>query len=253
MVAEKIFHDDFAIEILNLCQKSHSVEKVTALLLDDDPAFGILLESLIQKTGFVELLGSFNDPEMGFQTILEKRPQLLFLDMQMPNLLGSDIIKNLDYKPEIILISSSDSHGVEAFDLGVTDYLQKPVESYARFLKGVEKARLNILNRISTDQKFLFLKVDNSYVNVAKDGIKVIQAYGDYLKVITEDQTYLVKKKISEVELKLDNRFVRVHRSYIVNVEKVKNIEQNNLEIGIMTVPISQSYKEDLLNRISSI
>ncbi|MEM8896047.1 MAG: LytTR family DNA-binding domain-containing protein [Bacteroidota bacterium] len=219
-------------------------------MIDDDPMSIKMLQALINKTEKLALLGSYDDAEDGVAAIMAEHPDIVFIDVEMPKLSGLEIIRNLPYNPAIIIVSGSPDHAAEAFELDVTDYLVKPIENYARFLKSIEKVRKLINSDKNYDSEKLFLKVDSTIINLAKTDIFYIKALGDYVQLITHHKTYTVKYKLSAIHGKLSSEFVRTHRSFIVNINNIENIEQNSIEINKEFVPIGESYKRALLDRI---
>jgi len=232
------------------------MDKVSCIAIDDDFVALKIISSLINKTDFLELKGLFSDAIEGANAISKLKPEVVFLDVQMPDLTGMDILKNMENRPEIILVTSQDKFAVEAFEFDVTDYLLKPIENYGRFLKAVNKAVTNLKNESSVDveDKKLFVKSDSMLVSLDISTINYLEAYGDYVKIHTDDKTHIVYSKFKNVESKLSPKeFVRVHRSYMVRVDKIKNIDQGNLQIGEKIVPVSNSYRNTLLERIKTL
>ncbi|SMD33681.1 two component transcriptional regulator, LytTR family [Reichenbachiella faecimaris] len=228
-------------------------KKLTCVAIDDEFIALKIITSLIEQTGFLELLGSYQNALEGTNAIIELEPDIVFLDIQMPEASGLDIIKSLSKKPEIILITSQEKYAVEAFNFDVTDYLVKPIESYPRFVKAVTKAKENIAlkEQKTAGNDAVFMKVDFLLTKVMYETILYVEGYGDYIKVHTEKKTHVVYHKLSSIEKKLPKElFLRVHRSYLVQINKIDNIDQNSLLIGDAIVPVSAKYKPELLSRI---
>ncbi len=219
-------------------------------MIDDDPMSITMLQALINKTEKLALLGAYDDAEKGVTAIIEEHPDVIFIDVEMPKLSGPEIIRNLPYDPAIVIVSGSPDYAAEAFELDVADYLVKPIDNYARFLKSVEKARKAVNTENKKDSKKLFLKVDSTIINLDKADIFYIKALGDYVQLITAQKTYTVKYKMSAIVEKLTSEFVRTHRSYIVNINNIQNIEQLSIEVNGEIIPIGESYKKALLKRI---
>lgn len=228
-------------------------KKLTCIAIDDEFIALKIITSLIEQTGFLELLGSYQSALEGTNAIIELEPDIVFLDIQMPEASGLDIIKSLSKKPEIILITSQKKYAVEAFNFDVTDYLVKPIESYPRFVKAVTKAKENIAlkEKQVTGNDAVFMKIDFLLTKVMYETILYVEGYGDYIKVHTGEKTHVVYHKLSSIEKKLPKElFLRVHRSYLVQINKIDNIDQNSLLIGDAIVPVSAKYKPELLSRI---
>lgn len=232
------------------------MDKVSCIAIDDDLVALKIISSLITKTEFLELKGTYSDAIEGANAISKLKPQIVFLDVQMPDLTGMEILRNMDDRPEIILITSQEKFAVEAFEFDVTDYLLKPIENYGRFLKAVNKAVANLENNdsVKVDNRNLFIKTDSLLVSLDIGSINYLEAYGDYVKIHTDDKTHVVYSKFKSVEDKLSpNEFIRIHRSYIVRLDKIKNIDQGNLQLGDKILPVSSSYRSGLLERIKTL
>lgn len=228
-------------------------KELTCIAIDDEFIALKIITSLIEQAGFLKLLGSYQNSIEGTNAIIELEPDIVFLDVQMPEVSGLDIIKSLNKKPEIILITSQEKYAVEAFKFDVTDYLVKPIESYPRFLQAVTKAKDNIDRKEKqvTSGDSVFMKIDFLLTKVMYETILYVEGYGDYIKVHTSDKTHVVYYKLSNIEKKLPSElFMRVHRSYLIQINKIDNIDQNSLLIGDHIVPVSSKYKPELLSRI---
>ncbi len=230
----------------------------SCVLVDDDRMSLKILNSLVIKTPFLKQEGVFENPFSAIKTLSEKRIDILFLDVEMPEMTGLELLDSLVEPPQIILTTSKKNYAVDAFDYEVADFLLKPIDNYSRFLKAVRKAKANLdkpeINISNNGTKQIFIKVDSLLVNFNLVDILYIEAFGDYIKVHTEQKTHIVHAKLRIVEEKLPSYdFVRIHRSYIVRIDKIKNIDPSNLEIGKMVVPISNSYRGNLLSKINTL
>lgn len=228
-------------------------KQLTCIAIDDEFIALKIITSLIEQTGFLTLLGSYQSALEGTNAIIELEPDIVFLDVQMPEVSGLDIVKSLNKKPEIILITSQEKYAVEAFKFDITDYLVKPIESYTRFMKAVTKAKdnLEMKGQKVTGSDAVFMKIDFLLTKVQFESILFVEGYGDYIKVHTVDKTHVVYHKLSSIEKKLPkDLFMRVHRSYLVQINKIDNIDQNSLLIGESIVPVSAKYKPELLTKI---
>ncbi|KEO72287.1 LytR/AlgR family response regulator transcription factor [Anditalea andensis] len=230
----------------------------TCVLVDDDLMSLKILRALIGKTPFLQLEGMFDNPIEAFKSLSEKKVDILFLDVEMPEMTGLELLDTLSEIPQIILTTSKYNYAVDAFDYDVADFLLKPIENYSRFLKAVRKAKANlekpeiehVLN--GTDQ--MFIKVDSLLVNFNLNDILHIEAFGDYIKIHTEHKIFVVHAKLRTVEEALPrNNFARIHRSFIVRLDKIKNIDPSNLEVGKKVLPISNSYRPNLLSKINTL
>jgi len=228
------------------------MNRLTCAIVEDDNVSLAMVEALAEKTGLLDVKAAFTAPAEAVPWLAENVVDLLFLDVEMPGMTGIDLLRSLPYKPQVIIISASTEYAVQSYDLAVTDYLLKPVKDYSRFLMAVNKALANIRkDPVKKDDNF-FVRIDSLLLRLNIEEILWIEAFGDYIKIQTADKVHTVYATLKKVEEKItDKRFIRVHRSYIVNVTKITNIDPNNLEINKKIIPVSGTYKEALLNRIS--
>ncbi len=226
---------------------------ITCIAIDDDPMSLKIIESLIDKTDFLKLLGVFENP-MDALPLVDKT-DLIFLDMEMPEMTGLELLGSLKNPPQIIIVSREKKYALESFEYEVTDYLIKPANP-SRFLKAVLKVKRNLENRsgkdpVEKEQEALFIKVDSMLQNFVLKDILWIEAYGDYVKIKSKDRLHTVYSTMKNIESKLpEDLFVRVHRSYIINIQKIVNIDLTNLQIDDKIIPIGSNYKANLMSKI---
>lgn len=230
------------------------MDKLTCAIVEDETISLTIAEALAEKTGMLDIKGKFSSPGEAIPWLVKNEVELLFLDVEMPGMTGLDMLRVLPYQPDVIVISSKPDYAVEAFDLTVTDYLLKPVKDYHRFLSAVNKVIAKRRGRTAgfTKDEALFVKTDSLLLNLNTNNILLVEAFGDYIKIHESEKIHTIYSTLKKIEEKLDNKkFVRVHRSYIVNISKITNLDPNNLVINKKVIPISGTYKEDLLNRIN--
>ena len=228
------------------------MKKITCLAVDDDAMTLKIVESLANRTDFLRLLGTF-DSSVDVVNALRKQPvDLIFLDIEMPDMTGLELIKALEYKPEIILISTKSEYALEAFEYEVADYLLKPIANYSRFLQAVQRVRDRITEKAPPpSSEHIFLKVDSLLVKFALKDILWVEAFGDYVKVKTPDKVHMVYATLKSIAEALPREdFVRIHRSYIVRADRIENIDNTNLQITDKILPIGNSHKKNLMERI---
>lgn len=225
---------------------------LSCIIVEDDLVSLTMVEALAKKTGLLDIKASFVSPEKAMQWLIENRVDLLFLDIQMPEMSGLELFRALPYKPEVIIISGDPKYAVEAYDLAIADYLLKPVKDYSRFLNAVNRVLLKQKKNHSKHDDALFVKVDSLLLKLNVDDILWVEAFGDYIKIHTPEKVFTTYSTLKNLDEKLPKqKFVKVHRSYIVNLSKITNIDPNNLQINNTIIPISGKYKEDFLKRIS--
>jgi DNA-binding LytR/AlgR family response regulator len=215
----------------------------------------------IANTPFLTAAGSFTNPAEAAESLRTNPVDLLFLDVEMPLMSGIDLLRTLQHPPLVVLITSSKDYAVQAFEYAVVDYLVKPV-SYARFLQASQKA-LEIFQRQPTagadaieapapNADFTFVKVDNKLVRVGFDEVYYVEALGDYVHIVTAQSKLIIYSTMKAVEEKFpSSRFVRVHRSFIVNINRIQALEDNSVIVEGKHISIGQTYLRDVLQRLN--
>lgn len=226
------------------------------LVVDDDPLAVQIVENCVLNTAFLTHAASC-ESAMAAAEILRQQPiDLLFLDVEMPLMSGLDLLRTLQHPPLVILITSSKSYAVEAFEHDVLDYVVKPI-SYARFLQAAQKALEAVAARTetlpeATNDTFTFVKVDAKLVKVQFDEVRYVEALGDYVHIVTNHSKLIVYSTMRAVEEKFPAAlFVRVHRSFIVNLKRVETIEDNTIILDNKYIPIGQTYLKEVFQRLN--
>ena len=232
-----------------------SASPLRCLVVDDDPLSVQVVENCITSTPFLRAVGSCESAVAAAEVLRNQEVDLLFLDVEMPLMSGIDLLSTLQNPPLVILITSSKQYAVEAFEYDVVDYLLKPV-SYARFLKAAQRAlelaQSNSTAEAATDADFTFVKVDTKLVKVLFDEVRYVEALGDYVHIVTGQSKLIVYSTMKAVAEKFpDTLFVRVHRSFIVNLKRVQAIEDNNIIIDSKLIPIGQTYMREVFQRLN--
>lgn len=226
--------------------------KLTCAIIEDDPVSMSVIQGLAEKSGLFQSISCLDSSSKAVGWLIENPVDLIFLDVEMPDLTGLELLKSLTNKPAIIIISSNPKYAVDAFEYSVTDFLLKPVKDYVRFLTAVNKVKFKDRTDDKRPDEELFVKVDSLLMKLNFDDIIWVEASGDYIKIQTIDKVQVVYSTLKKMEEKLpQHKFVRVHRSFLVNISKITNIDSTNLEINKKIIPISGTYKDDLLKRIS--
>lgn len=234
---------------------------MNCIIIDDDKVTRILFEKYIEKTDFLELKASFSNAIDAVKIIhSEETIDLIFLDIEMPEMTGLDFIKSFEMLPQVIIISAKEKHAIEAIEYNVVDYLLKPV-SYPRFFKAANKAynRFKDQNNIPLSNDGIFIKTNTSaLIRLKYDDILWIEALENYIVINTFDERYTIHFTMKSILSKLPPRkFARIHRSYIVNLSKVELIEDSAIimatKTGDKVIPIAKSYKNNLLDNINIV
>jgi DNA-binding LytR/AlgR family response regulator len=230
------------------------------IIVDDDTMSLRILQSLVEKTDILQLVGLYDNSITAARALTEQEVDILFLDVEMPDMTGLQLIETLEYKPQIIITTSKEEYARNAFEYDAVDFLLKPIESYSRFLKAVRKAKTLIQPKAPSEptgkatQDTIFIKVDSLLVNFDLKEALYMEAFGDYVKIHTDKKVHLVHTKLRTLEETLPSKdFVRVHRSYIVRIDKIKNIDTANLQLGSKIIPISNTYRQQLFDRIQTL
>lgn len=229
-------------------------KKIICLIVDDEPPALEVLKKYINSVQHLELAGDCADAIEAL-TFLQQHPvDLLFLDIQMPQLLGTDLIRTLKKPPKVIFTTAFRKFAVEGFELDAVDYLLKPI-SFERFLKAVNKVMDTSINPVESNHSltevnnkqadsFINLRADRKNVKVSLDDILYIESLKDYIKVVTKNKTIVTKQAISSIEEILPKeQFIRIHRSFIVSINKIESFTHEVIEIGKQELPISRMYK----------
>jgi len=224
------------------------------LLVDDEPLALQVLENYISGIPQLELVGSCNNAFNAMELLQKKKVDLLFLDIQMPRLSGISLAKTLKQPPKIIFTTAFKEYAVEAFDVDAVDYLLKPV-SFERFLKAVNKV-LHHSTADSVEEEetipgtsgFLYFRADRKMVKVFLEEVLYVESLKDYVKIYrANNKPLVVKQSIGALEAMLpQNNFVRIHRSFIVSVNKITAFTSHDVEIGKIELPIGRLYSPNV-------
>lgn len=224
---------------------------IKCLIIDDEPAARDILETYITDCPDTEVAGICQDALQARSWLDGHKADLIFVDINMPKLSGLSFIKTLNTAPQIILSTAYSEHAVDAFDLGVTDYLLKPF-SFERFLKAIDKAKLQG-ERPNGNPLAITVKADGKLYRVLHEDILFAESQGDYITLHTVDKKITFHHSLKELaDILPDDQFSRVHRSYIVSLSKIEFLEGNRLKIGDELIPIGNSYKEKFLQKYTT-
>ncbi|HRK74100.1 MAG TPA: LytTR family DNA-binding domain-containing protein [Rhodothermales bacterium] len=226
------------------------------LLVDDDDMARMLMEHYISQVSDLELVATCESAIQAANVLKKQSVDLIFLDVEMPEMTGLEFIQSLEHRPMVVLVSAKEQYAVEAFDVEVTDYMVKPVK-YARFLKAVQRAQSRIQatkEKALPEQDYVFIKTEGRLVKLALTDIQWIEAQGDYVRIHTVKENYVVHGTIKGFEEKLPtNAFSRVHRSFIVRIDQIVDIADSSIVIGRSVIPIGASFKDMLLKWLKTI
>lgn len=224
------------------------------IVIDDEDMSRKSVEHCIKQTDFLSLVQSFSNPVKALSFLTENKVDLIFLDIEMPEMSGMEFIKILEKKaPQIILITSHTKFALEAFEFNVTDYFVKPV-SYPRFFKSVTKAK-EIFEKESSydlDSDNIFIKKGSSINRIKKSDILWVEASGDYVLLHTADEKFIIHATMKAIEEKLPAKdYIRVHRSFIVRIDIIDSIEDDLIAYKSKLIPIGKTYKTAVYKRLN--
>lgn len=222
-------------------------------IIDDNEIDIKILESHLSKLSHLRLLQTFNNPIDAISTIHEGLIDILFLDIEMPEMTAIGLLNSLEKTPQVILISNHSNYSMEAFEIGVTDYIQKPV-SFERLLKSVSRAvdAINLQDKsikvfIAPKDNFIFLKSGRELLKFNLNDIIYVEALASFTKVFTKEKVTVISESISELHAKLpQDSFLRIHKSYLVPLNKIVGISTKNVILENNKIPMGLSYRESI-------
>jgi DNA-binding LytR/AlgR family response regulator len=216
------------------------------IAIDDEPLALQLMEEFSSRISFLTLVKTFTDPDEAKAWINSNEVDLLFLDIQMPDINGLDFYKSLSKKPPVIFTTAYSEFAAEGFNVDAVDYLLKPFE-YDRFLKGVFKAReyLEFLSNQEVQMASIFIKVDYQLMKINLKDVELIEGLDDYIRIHTKPKPVLTLTTLKSLQERLpSNEFVRIHRSYIVPVSKIESFGKSKIKVAGKEIPVGSSYGE---------
>lgn len=229
--------------------------KWTSVIVEDLQVAADYLAKCCEKSGVLEVKGHFTNVAQALDYLNKNAVDVLFLDVEMPGATGFDLLDQLAFYPKVILTTSKSEYAYNAFEYNVTDFLKKPF-TYQRFQEALNKlttaAGDNNISSTATDH--IFIKCDGKLVRLNNDDILYIESMGDYVKFVTFDKKYITHNTIKNLEEKVNRQcFIKVHRSYIININKIDDIRENDLYIKGNEIPVSKAHKAEVLKRLNII
>lgn len=226
--------------------------KFTAIIVDDEPIARNFLERYCEKTGKITVAGSFSDSGSALEYLQNNAIDIIFLDVEMPGDSGFQLMDKLQVMPNVILTTGKTDYAYDAFQYSVIDYLKKPF-SFARFQEAVNKVAESGNEKIpDIKEEDVFIKSDGKLTRLNYKDILYIESMGDYVSYCTKDKKYITHSTLKAVEEKITGQnFMKVHRSYIVNLRMINDIQDYTLLIGGAVIPISKVLKNLVMGRIN--
>ncbi len=230
--------------------------KIRCLIVDDEPLAIEVLRQYVVSTPHFEVAGECSNALAAFEFLQKEEVDLIFLDIQMPKLLGTDLVKSLSNPPHIIFTTAHRDFALDGFDLGALDYLLKPI-TFERFLKSVYKLTHPVATTHLPEksefptERFLYFRADRKMIKVTLNDILYIESLKDYVKIVTTKNQIITKQSISSVEAMLPEKdFVRIHRSFIIALNKVDSFTATDVMIGTIDLPVGPLYRHETTRRI---
>ncbi|RYY37801.1 MAG: response regulator transcription factor [Sphingobacteriaceae bacterium] len=237
--------------------------KIKTLIVDDEPHAIEVIENYAKNFQELEIVAKCNNAIDAFKLLQQHKIDLIFLDIKMPGLKGTDFIRTLKNPPKVIFTTAYQDYALEGFDLSAIDYLMKPIP-FDRFLKAMDKlfALYNVNQNISIADKpaeqntdtFIYLRVERKMVKINVLDIYWLESFKDYIKIVLKDKVLISKQKISLLEKLLpEGKFVRIHRSFIVSINKVESYHAYFIEVLGKQLPIGRNYKAECYKRLQAV
>ena len=225
------------------------------IIVDDEAIARTALVRLCNDYKDLNVVGVCSSGNEALEIFKSQEVDLMFLDIEMPNLSGLELLDQLSYSPQVIVSSSKKSYAFDAFEYDVTDYLVKPIKK-SRFRNSIEKVKQRVtalqdLRDISSSSE-IYIKSEGKYIRLEYSAINYFENVGDYVKVCTGQNTYVIHSTLKSISKKLGyRRLIKVHRSYIVNLDKVTDIKGNSLVIGKKVIPVSRANRNMLIESLN--
>jgi len=241
----------------------HESKKIKCLVIDDELPAREILKKHIDGVEALELCGTCSNAVEAISFLKDNRVDLLFLDIQMPHLLGTNFLRTLKNPPKVIFTTAYRKYAVEGFELDAVDFLLKPI-NFERFLKGVNKIlQLNLQGNVDTAMPseshsesvppFLYFRANRKMVKVQFNDILYIEGLNDYIRIITVNKTIITKHLLASLEEMLpSNEFIRIHKSFIIAINKIESFNADSVEIGKKEIPVGRLFKFNLNKILNS-
>ena len=228
------------------------MNKLKSIIIEDELLAAELLESYISKTPQLQLAGAFYDPVKALAFMNEQRTDVLFLDLHLPKIRGFELINLLPYSPQIIITTAFHNYGVESYEYEVVDYLLKPIE-FERFLKAVNRLKKSDFEKekvTAINDEYAFFNVNKKKIKVFYKDILFLESRKGYVKIYLSDgNEFMTKINISRMESLLSDEFIRIHKSFIVQLNKINSFSATKVEIDDRILPIGRMYQKKAIRQ----
>ncbi len=220
---------------------------IQCLIIEDELPAQRILEEYINDTPNLVLVSACSNALKALEILKNRNIDLIFLDIHLPKLSGISFLKSLETKPNVILTTAYQNYAIESYELNVIDYLLKPF-SFERFLKAVDKVNVKSKQELSIENNFIFIKSGKKTIRTKIKDLVYIEGQSEYVKIFYEDKSVVVFQSLNYYESILpETTFIRVHRSYIINISRIESIEDNKILINNRQIPIGRVYREKFI------
>jgi DNA-binding LytR/AlgR family response regulator len=226
---------------------------IRTIIVDDDDAWREIISTYVATIPNLTLEGSYDSPQVAFQKLSEGNIDLAILDIDMPVMSGLSLVKSLKNPPAIIFVTAHADYAASSYDVEAVDFLTKPFE-FDRFAKAIERVNKRLESNqapktpFSEDDDLFFIRSQNSYIKLRFGEVLFVKAMENFIQIVTDTQKYTVLMPLSNIESQLPpEKFMRVHRSYIINMFNITSVERDTVNIKENSIPLSEQYKEKLI------
>jgi len=229
------------------------MDKYTCIIIEDEPLALEKTKAFVNKVPFLTLSATFDNALNGLTFLNNNKVDVLFLDINMDELSGIELLESSKIHSQVIITTAYQQYALKGYELQITDYLLKPF-TFNRFLQAVNKAQENLSQRSSDKQlDFIFIKTENRLEKITINDILYIEGMRDYVRIHTANKKIMTLQSFNELEQLLPSHLVcRVHKSYMVALNKIESIERSRIKIGDQLIPVSETYKDTFLQLINS-
>ena len=229
------------------------MDKYTCIIIEDEPLALEKTKDFVNKVPFLTLSATFDNALNGLTYLNNNKVDVLFLDINMDELSGIELLESSKINSQVIITTAYQEYALKGYELQITDYLLKPF-TFNRFLQAVNKAQENLSQRVAEKQlDFIFVKTENRLEKIMISDILYVEGMRDYLRIHTSNKKIMTLQSFSELEQLIPSHLVcRVHKSYMVAINKIESIERSRIKIADQLIPVSETYKEAFLQLINS-
>jgi DNA-binding LytR/AlgR family response regulator len=230
--------------------------KLSCIIVEDLPVAANFLNRCCEQSGKVEVLSMFSNVTDALSFLDQQVVDLIFLDVELPEATGFELIDRLSFSPKIILTTSKPEYAYDAFQYYVDDFMKKPF-TYKRFMEAVERIERQLepsepVPAAQKEKDHFFIKVDHKLIKLMNDEILYIESMGDYVRFITSDKKLVTLNTMKKLEERMNpDQFIKVHRSYIVNINKIDDLQGNQIFIQKHEIPIGKAFREEIMKRLN--